>query len=141
MATSTGRETEQREYSGGAVTVTATAGILMVLAGFFHLIQGLVGLVNSDDFYVVTREYVFDLDLTTWGWLHVILGVVVAAAGVGLFQGAVWARTVAVVVASVSIIANFMWLPYYPIWSLVVMAFGVLVIWAVTTHGRDITQP
>jgi hypothetical protein len=141
MATDTGRKTEQPEYSGGAVTVTATAGILMVLAGFFHVIQGLVGLVNADDFYVVSREYVFDLDLTTWGWLHLILGVVVAAAGVGLFQGAVWARTVAVLVACVSIIANFMWLPYYPIWSLTVMVFGVLVIWAVTAHGRDITQP
>ena len=141
MATTTGRKGEPSTYSGGAVTVTATAGILMVLAGFFHVIQGLVGLVNQDDFYVVTREYVFDLDLTTWGWLHVILGIVVGAAGVGLYQGAVWARTVAVLVACVSIVANFMWLPYYPIWSLTVMVFGVLVIWAVTAHGRDITQP
>jgi hypothetical protein len=66
--------------------------------------------------------------------------VIVALAGVALFQGAVWARAVAVVVASISILANFFWMPYYPIWSLTVIAFDAFVIWAVTVHGRDIAE-
>jgi hypothetical protein len=140
MATGTTRPTEGRHYSGGAVAVTAGAGVLMLLAGFFHIIQGVVALMN-DDFYVVGEEYVFQFDVTTWGWMHLIVGVVVGLAGIWLFQGAVWARTVAVVLAGLSILASFLWLPYYPLWSLVVIAFDVAVIWAVTTHGRDITMP
>ena len=111
----------------------------MVLSGSLQAIQGIVALFN-DTFYVVGEEYIFEFDVTSWGWIHLIMGVVVALAGVGLFQGAVWARTVAVIVASVSIIANFMWMPYYPFWSLTVIAFDVFVIWAATMHGRDITE-
>jgi hypothetical protein len=59
---------------------------------------------------------------------------------VALFQGAVWARAVAVVVASLSILASFLWMPYYPIWSMTLIAFDAFVIWAVTAHGRDITE-
>jgi hypothetical protein len=137
--TSTSRRTDEREYSGGAVGLTITAGIFMIIAGVFHIFQGLVALVN-DQFYVKTPDYVFKFDLTTWGWIHLIAGVVVAVAGMALFQGAVWARAVAVVVAGVSIIASFLWMPYYPIWSLTLIAFDAFVIWAVTVHGRDITQ-
>lgn len=134
------RPSTQSEYSGGAVALTATAGILMVMVGFFHAIQGLVALFN-DEFFVFGEDYVFKFDVTSWGWIHLIGGVIVGLAGIALFQGAVWARTVAVILACVSILASFLWLPYYPLWSLVVIAFDVFVIWALTTHGRDITQP
>lgn len=137
MATTTGPTTGQREYSGGAVGLIAFAGILMVLGGIFHIIQGIVALVN-DTFYVVGQEYVFKYDVTVWGWIHLIAGVLVALAGFFLFQGSIWARTVAVIIACISAIANFAWLPYYPLWSLVVIALDVFVIWAVTVHGRDI---
>ena len=126
-------------YSPGAVGVTVFAGVLMVLSGSLQAVQGVVALAN-DTFYVVGEEYTFQFDVTSWGWIHLIMGVVVALAGVGLFQGAVWARTVAVIVASVSIIANFMWMPYYPFWSMTVIAFDIFVIWAATMHGRDITE-
>jgi len=141
MATTTpGRATAStREYSAGAVGVTVFAGIMMIMIGVFHAIQGIVALVN-DQFFVVGKDYVFSFDVTGWGWAHLVLGVLVATAGFFLFQGATWARTVAVIAASVSILANFLWLPYYPIWSLTVMAFDVFVIWAVTMHGRDIRQ-
>jgi len=135
--TSTRRRSEERTYSGGAVGLTVTAGIFMIIVGIFHAFQGIVALAN-DQFYVKTPDYVFQFDLTTWGWVHLIAGVIVAIAGVALFQGAVWARAVAVVVASLSILANFFWMPYYPIWSLTVIAFDAFVIWAVTVHGRDI---
>ena len=126
-------------YSPGAVGITVFAGVLMVLSGGLQAVQGVVALAN-DTFYVVGEEYLFEFDVTSWGWIHLIMGVIVALAGVGLFQGAVWARTVAVIVASVSIIANFLWMPYYPFWSLTVITFDVFVIWAATMHGRDITE-
>ena len=137
--TSTGQRSVERTYSRGAVVLTGTAGIFMVMAGVFHFVQGLVALAN-DQFYVKTPDYVFEFDLTTWGWIHLVAGAVVAVAGVALFQGAVWARAVAVVVASLSILASFLWMPYYPIWSMTLIAFDAFVIWAVTAHGRDITE-
>lgn len=141
MATTTGGRTSgQHEYSGAAVGLTAFAGILMVMVGIFHAIQGIVALAN-DNFFVVGEEYVFEFDVTAWGWIHLIAGVIVAFAGAALFRGSVWARTVAVVLACVSILANFLWLPYYPFWSITVIALNVFVIWAVTVHGRDIAQP
>ena len=138
---STTRETrlEPDTYSEGAVAITAAAGVLMVLIGTMHAIQGLVALAN-DDFYVVGQEYVFEFDVTTWGWIHLVGGAIVLGAGIALFRGSVWARTLAVVIASISILLNFMWLPYYPLWSLVIIAFDLFVIWAVTVHGRDIAQ-
>lgn len=141
MATTTpGRAAAStREYSAGAVGVTVFAGILMIMTGVFHAIQGIVALVNNN-FFVVGKDYVFTFNMTGWGWAHIVLGVVVATAGFFLFQGATWARTVAVIAASLSILASFLWLPYYPIWSLAVMAFDVFVIWAVTMHGRDILR-
>ena len=131
---------DQHQYSATAVGVTVTAGVFMILIGMFQAIEGLVALFN-DTFYVVGEEYAFQFDVTTWGWIHLILGVVAAFAGFALFQGAVWARAVAVVMASASIIANFMWMPYYPVWSLTIIAFNVFVIWAVTAHGRDVLTP
>jgi hypothetical protein len=139
MSTTRPTRLEPETYSEGAVAVTVAAGILMVLIGIMHAIQGLVALVN-DEFYVLGSEYTFEFDLTTWGWIHLIGGTVIVLAGIALFQGSVWARTVAVVMASVSILLNFTWLPYYPLWSLVVIGFDLFVIWAVTVHGRDITQ-
>jgi hypothetical protein len=140
MATSTtGQGATQRPYSRSAVVLTATAGILMVMSGIFQSIQGMVALFNNE-FFVVGEEYVFEFDVTQWGWVHLVMGVVVAAAGAALFAGEMWARVLAVVLACLSIIVNFTWLPYYPVWSMVVIAFNVFVIWALTAHGRDIAD-
>ncbi|HEX6486151.1 MAG TPA: hypothetical protein VF012_05535 [Nocardioidaceae bacterium] len=115
------------------------AAMLMILAGTFQAVQGLVALVN-DDFYVTGEEYIFRFDLTTWGWVHLVLGVIVGLAGAALLRGAVWARIVAVVLAGLSILANFLWIPHYPVWSLTVIAFDVFVIWALVVHGRDVAR-
>lgn len=131
--------TSSEPISMGAVGLTTFAAVLMLMAGVMHVLQGLVAIVN-DEFFVLGQEYVFEFDVTAWGWIHLVAGIVVFAAGVGLFTGAVWARTAAVVLACLSIVASFAWLPYYPLWSMLVMAFDVLVIWAVTAHGRDISR-
>lgn len=134
-----GRAARTDDYSGGAVGVTVFAGVLMILVGIMQAVQGLVALFN-DDFYVLGQEYLFKFDVTVWGWIHLIVGLVVACAGAGLFQGATWARVVTVVVAAVSILVNFLWIPFYPVWSLALIAIAVVVIWAVTAHGHDIVE-
>jgi hypothetical protein len=108
----------------------------MWILGFFHAMAGFVGIVE-DEILVATPEYVFQLDVTTWGWIHLILGIVVLLAGFSVFNGSVWARTVGVIIAVISTLVNFAWLPYYPIWGLLMIAANVFVIWALTVHGRD----
>lgn len=123
--------------SGAAVGFTMFAAFMMILIGSFHIIAGLAGILE-DEFYTVTPNWVLQLDAASWGWIHLIAGVIVLLAGFGLFSGAVWARTVGVIMATVSAIANFAWLPYQPFWSLTMIAINVFVIWALTVHGRDV---
>jgi hypothetical protein len=109
----------------------------MIMIGSFHVIAGLVAIID-DNFYVVGKDYIFQFDTTTWGWIHLLLGIVVFLAGIGLFSGAIWARTVGVIMALISAIAAFAWLPYYPIWGIVIITLAVAVMWALTAHGRDL---
>ena len=125
--------------SGGAVGLTALAGILMFMLGGWWIIAGLVAIVN-DDFYVVTQEWIFEFSTTSWGWTHLILGIVVLFAGIGVFGGMVWARTVGVILAAISGLVAFAWLPYYPVWGILFVTLSVFTIWALTVHGRDITM-
>ena len=125
--------------SGAAVGFTIFASAMMVLIGTFQMFAGVIALVN-DEFYVVTQEWIFQFDVTTWGWIHLVLGAVILAAGIGLFSGRVWARTVGVLLAVLSAVVSFAWLPWYPIWGVIIIALDVFVIWALTVHGRDIVE-
>lgn len=116
-----------------ATGVTAFAAVLMIMAGILHLIQGTIALVN-DTFFVYGAEYVFRFDATGWGWAHLVLGLLVLLAGIALLRGELWARVLTGTLACVSIIASFLWMPYYPVWNIVVIAFDVAVLWAVTTR-------
>ena len=129
----------RRPVSGFAVGVTMFAAAMMAVIGGFHIITGIAALVE-DDFFVLTRSYVYEFDVTTWGWIHLIAGIVVFIASFGLLTGNALARTVGVLAAIASMIANFMWLPWYPIWSVVIIALDIIVIWALTFHGRDIVN-
>lgn len=128
-----------QQRSSAAAGWTMFAGIMMMLIGFFHGLAGLSGIIQ-DDFYAVLPNYVLKFDVTTWGWIHLIGGIVIVLAGFGVFSGAVWARTVGVILAAVSALVSFAWIPLYPIWSIVLIAIDVTVIWALTVHGRDITM-
>ena len=129
-------QTSERPRSAVATGVIVFAAVAMIMIGVFHAIQGLVALFN-DDFYVVGQKWTFEFDLTTWGWIHLLVGVLVLVAGFFVFNGAVWARAVGIAVAALSAVLNFMWLPYYPVWGLIIIALDVLVIWALAVHGRD----
>jgi len=125
--------------SGVAVGVTTTAAIILILGGICHAMQGVVGLATNE-FFVVTQNWLFKFDTTTWGWIHIVVGLVAFLAGVGLFFGAVWARTLGVIIAAISILANFLWMPWYPLWAVLIIIFDFFVIWALTAHGRDVVK-
>jgi hypothetical protein len=120
-----------RPLSGWAVGAIAFAGTIMLMMGIFQAIAGLTAILN-DEFFIVAPNYTFDLDVSAWGWIHLILGVVVAIAGVGVFTGKVWANVVGIVLAIFSAVANFFFIPYYPVWSIVLIALAVWIIWALT---------
>jgi hypothetical protein len=119
------------EVSGWAIGGITFAATIMVLIGIFQAITGLVAIFN-DDFYVVTSNYTFDLDTTAWGWLHLIIGAAVAWAGFSLFSRKTWAGVVAIALAVISAVSNFFFIPYYPFWSILMIALAVWVIWALT---------
>lgn len=122
--------------SAWATGWTVFAGTILALTGIFQIIAGIVA-VASDELYVVTNDWIFKFDVTTWGWIHLVLGVVLLLSGIGIFTGNVVARSVGVFIAGLSAIAAFMWLPYYPLWGIVIIALDVAVIWALTTQGRE----
>ena len=128
----------QQDYSSAAVGWTIFAAVMMLLIGAWHVIAGLVALIDGEDFYVLGQEWVFQFNVTTWGWVHLIAGIIVVIAGVGLFSGNIAARAVAVALVALSALGNFMWLPYQPVWSIAMITVSVFVIWALTVHGRDI---
>jgi hypothetical protein len=110
----------------------------MVLLGLFHALQGLVALFQDDYFLVRTNRLLVHADYTAWGWTHLLIGVLIVATGVSLVVGRLWARVVAVVLAVGSALVNAAFLAAYPLWSAIMIALDVLVIWAVTVHGREV---
>jgi hypothetical protein len=122
-----------------AVGYSAFAAIMLIMIGIFHAIAGIVA-IAEDTFFVVGREWIFEFDVTAWGWIHLIGGIIVVASGFGIFSGNVLARTVGVGVALMSALVNFAWLPYYPVWSGLMIALAVAVIWSLTVHGRDLEE-
>jgi hypothetical protein len=120
--------------SGWAIGGLTFASTMMVLIGIFQAFAGL-GAIIDDEFFVVTTNYAFDLDVTAWGWIHLILGIVLACAGFALWAGKTWAAITALLLAMLSALANFFFIPYYPFWSLLVIALDVWVIWSLTRPG------
>ncbi len=119
-----------------AFGVVLFAGAVMVLTGVYQALVGIAA-ISRGGFYVLSRDYAYKVSTTTWGWIHLLLGILVAVAGGCLFFGKWWARVIAIIVALVSAVANFLFIPYYPAWSLLLIALDVVVIWAVATHGRE----
>jgi hypothetical protein len=116
------------------------AATMMVLLGTFHAIQGLVALFKDDYYLVADSGLALSVDFTTWGWVHLIIGLIIVGAGVGLFAGHMWARIVGVLMAMLSAVANLGFLSAYPIWSALMILLDMLVIWAITVHGAEISK-
>jgi hypothetical protein len=125
--------------SGWAIGWESFAALMMIVGGGWWMISGFIAIVNSD-FYVIGKEYIFKFDTTTWGWIHLLLGVVMLLAGFAIFSGAVWARTVGVIIAVVWAFVAFALIPVAPVTAMAFIAISFFVIWALTVHGRDITR-
>lgn len=134
MTAPTGRPDVERHpvRQGFAGGTTFAAALLLLVAAVVTLLQGIAA-VAGDELFVVGLAYTYQFDLTAWGWIHIVLAVLLAAVAVGLFGGATWARAAAIVMAALSIVANFLWLPYFPLWSILIITLDLIVIWAVAT--------
>jgi hypothetical protein len=122
------------QLSGWAVGGVTFAACVLTIIGAFQVIAGLVAIID-DEFYVVASNYTFDFDTSAWGWIHLLLGVLLVATGFGLFARQTWAGVTAIMLAGLSAIANFFFIPYYPFWAILVIALDIWVIWALTRPG------
>ena len=120
--------------SGCAVGGITFAVVMMLMIGVFQIINGLVAIID-DDFYLRTENYTFNIDTSAWGWIHLLIGILLLLAGYGLYSGATWGAAVAIVMAVLAAVENFFFIPYYPFWSILVIALCVWVIWALTRSG------
>jgi len=120
---------------------TMMAAILLMLSGTWNFLEGLAAVIRGGYYYLntvnVATNYAYSLSVRGWGWFHLIMGVVVLAAGIGLLTDKTWARAVGVAVAAISAIVNFLYIPYYPVWSIMIIAIDAVIIWALLTprHG------
>jgi hypothetical protein len=132
----TGRRSRRarRSTPGWAAGVISFAAVMMMLTGSLQALTGLDALFESES-YVTTPNYLSGFDVTAWGWIHLIGGLVVAVAGFAVLSGATWARVVGITVAVLSATANFLFIPYYPLWSLLIIVLDVLAIWALAVYG------
>jgi hypothetical protein len=113
------------------------AGTMAILLGGFHATEGFVALFR-DNYYAVTRNgLLVTMDYTAWGWTHLLIGLVAIVTGVGIFAGQMWARVLGIVIAVISALASMAFLPAYPVWCTIVIAMDILVIYALTVHGRE----
>jgi hypothetical protein len=122
--------------STGAAAGTVLAGVLMMLGGAWGFLTGLAAVLKKAFFVPVSNTYPYHWNVTDWGWTHLALGAVVFAAGVCVLLGMVWARVIGVILATLSAIASFLFIPYYPFWSIILVAIDVYIIWALVSPGR-----
>jgi hypothetical protein len=126
-----GPHDSRRAWAAGG---TLFAGMMLLIAGVLAVLEGAVGIAKNS-VYVRTRgNYAYKFDVSAWGWVHLILGIVAILIGLGLLGGALWARFAGIAIAGLDLIANFMFLPYQPIWSVIMIAIDTFVIWALATH-------
>jgi hypothetical protein len=128
--------TEPTGWSGWLVFAAA----IMIMVGAFQVIAGLTALLKSGYYLVGEQELVVNVDYTAWGWVHIGLGALAVAAAFGLMAGQMWARIVGITMAVVSAVINLAFIPAYPLWSIIVIALDVVVIYAIAAHGDELTE-
>lgn len=116
----------------------AFASCMMLLLGSFQAIQGFVAIFDQGYYAVTEKGLVVNVDYTVWGWVHLVLGVLIAVSGVGILSGNMAARIVGVLFAGVSAILNLLFIQAYPVWSMIIITVDVLVIYSLVVHGREL---
>ena len=112
--------------------VSTFAGVLLVLIAAFQIVDGIAAIAN-DTVFVRGLDYIWKFDVTAWGWIHLIIGLVALGAGIGILMAQTWGRLVGILIAGISALSNFMFMPYYPLWALVLIAFDLFIIWSLST--------
>jgi hypothetical protein len=130
--------TVDRQQTTGWVGFVVFAGIMLMMLGSLHVIEGFVALVKDEYYLVGSSGLVLSMDFTAWGWTHLIIGILAVGAGVGVLAGQTWARVFGIAIAVLSALANVLFVSAYPIWSIIVIALDVLVIYALAVHGREV---
>jgi hypothetical protein len=133
MSTETSKSQRDSSWASG---LTLFAAVLLVVGGVWHVFAGIAALIH-DEVYVSTPEYVYSFDITGWGWIQLLLGILAVVAGFAILKGQAWARIVGIGFAVLSMVIQFMIIPLYPIWSWLMIAFDIGIIWALATYRRD----
>ena len=133
MSTLDNRSTRAAWATGGLLFAAA----LMIMSGLFEFFQGIAALAK-DQIFVAVGNYVYKFDTTAWGWIHLIIGLIVAAVGFFVMTGASWARWVGIGIVGLQALSNFFFLPYYPLWSIVIIGIDVFVIWALAAAPGEL---
>jgi hypothetical protein len=128
------------KHSTGWVGWVGFAAIILMLNGAFSALQGVVALIGSNTYYAATRVGLFLFDITGWGWWNLIIGVLLALTGIALLTGATWARVIAVILSGLSALGQLFLVPAEPWWSVIVIGVDILVIYAITAHGRELVR-
>jgi len=128
--------TEDTEVTGWVGWIVF-AGTMMMILGVFHMFEGLIALFRHTEIAFPASGLTVQVSYTQWGWLQLLAGVLVFFAGLGLFTGRMWARTVGVILVSISALINFAWANLYPVWSLTLLAIDFFVIYAIIAHGSE----
>ncbi|UJB39763.1 hypothetical protein HRD51_01620 [Streptomyces sp. A1-5] len=122
---------QRSAYDSGLVMGDALfAGVAMTVTGPLSVLLGITGITRDSVFS--PPGYAYRFDLTSWGWIHLVMGVALFIVGVGILLDKGWARRAGIVVAGISLITQFMFVPYYPVWSIIVMTFDLLIVWALS---------
>ena len=120
---------DREQPSGMAIGITLFAGTMLVVVGILQLLEGLAALVNGD-FFLRASNYTFDVDTSAYGWTHLIIGIILVLVGTSVLARRTWARIVGIGFACLSMFANFLFIPYYPVWSVLIIGLNVAIIWA-----------
>jgi hypothetical protein len=136
-ATVPSQYTEEPEISGWVGWIVF-AGTMMMLLGIFHMFEGLIALFRHTQIAFPTSGLTIQVSYTQWGWLQLIAGALVFAAGLGLFTGRMWARVLGVILVAVSALVNFAWATVFPVWSVTLLAIDFFVIYALIAHGGEL---
>jgi len=123
----------ERKTSVGAYGVSVFAGVILVTLASFQILEGLSA-VLKDNVYVSGLNYAYAINLTTWGWIHLVIGVIGVAVGIGILAGQAWGHILGILFAVISALSQFMFLPFYPFWALLLIGMNILVIWALATR-------
>lgn len=136
MTTTPQRAFEDSTKGAFAYGMTIFAAAMLVTIGLFQCVAGLAALFD-DEFFVTTPNYAFKFDITAWGWTYLLIGIVAIAIGVALFLRQSWAMVAGIALAMLSALSNFVFLPYYPLWAIVIIAFDIVLIWALTAQMKN----